>query len=450
MERKNATAQHASAELTFEHPQAQAIREQLGRVLASPMFRGSHRSSKFLQYIVDSALHGQLALLKERTLGIEVFGRENGYDTGDDAVVRVTAGEVRRRLVNYYACTGDAGSVRIDLPSGSYAPEFHFLGPTSQPANGYPPSLATASVPAPLRTETSRRILSACFLIAIGWLSGTISDRYLLAPSRLSQNSSSLGPYSLYRELLGSMAEESPTPVEIALSNPRVFLYLGATAPNAWRSLPVAAPVSRDLQHILDRTSDRSLLSYPYRELYFAPRNYTGMGEATTAFSLGRLLQQLGRSPQITQARFLNWQDVRRTDLIVLGSPQMSDWVRQSLDSTDFTFARDSIQNAHPRAGEQSDYRRQFGADEVVDYGMIWMNRLSSGRPLLLIAGLLSEGTAGAGDFFCDPQRMRPVYEQLKAASKNGRVPDRWQVLLKITSRDRVPIDVSVVTVRVY
>jgi hypothetical protein len=102
----------------------EAVREALARVLASTEFRTSKRSQEFLRYVVEHTLNGQSDLLKERTIGIEVFGRSTDYEPGEDATVRVKAGEVRKRLGLYYAEQGAHDPVRIELHSGTYIPEF--------------------------------------------------------------------------------------------------------------------------------------------------------------------------------------------------------------------------------------------------------------------------------------------------------------------------------------
>jgi hypothetical protein len=101
------------------------VREELSRVLASHEFRTSKRSQDFLRYVVDHTLAGHGDLLKERTIGMEVFGRPATYDPSDDATVRVKAGEVRKRLGLYYSDQGAHDPIRIELPSGTYVPEFH-------------------------------------------------------------------------------------------------------------------------------------------------------------------------------------------------------------------------------------------------------------------------------------------------------------------------------------
>src|SRR5215471_14495584 len=85
---------------------ADLVRAELARVLASSEFRTSKRSQEFLRYVVEHTLNGEADVLKERTIGIEVFGRATDYDPGDDATVRVKAGEVRKRLGLYYSDQG--------------------------------------------------------------------------------------------------------------------------------------------------------------------------------------------------------------------------------------------------------------------------------------------------------------------------------------------------------
>src|SRR5581483_6054816 len=110
------------------------------------------RSQDFLRYVVENTLQGHGDILKERTIGIEVFGRPTSYDPSDDATVRVKAGEVRKRLGLYYSEHGANNPVRIELPSGTYIPEFHALHApapervadteppvASPPANGHMP-----------------------------------------------------------------------------------------------------------------------------------------------------------------------------------------------------------------------------------------------------------------------------------------------------------------------
>ena len=110
-----------------------AILEQLERLVASPFFHHSKRYPSFLKFVVAETLAGRADELKERTLGIEVFGREPDYDATNDLIVRVTAAEIRKRIAQYYQEPGHDAEIRVSLPSGSYIP--HFTKPASGPAS---------------------------------------------------------------------------------------------------------------------------------------------------------------------------------------------------------------------------------------------------------------------------------------------------------------------------
>src|SRR5258708_12622961 len=127
------------------------IRKQLERILESPGFRNSKRYPNLLRHVVERTLQGQTSDLKERTLGIDVFGRSPDYDPAADPVVRVSAGEIRKRIAQYYHESGHEAEIRIDLPLGSYLPEFHFPKerPLPQKTTSLPPPLTPHS---PFRT----------------------------------------------------------------------------------------------------------------------------------------------------------------------------------------------------------------------------------------------------------------------------------------------------------
>lgn len=121
--------------------QNRSVRRHLEEIIASSAFAGSKRSQDFLQLIVEHALAGRFDSLRERMIGAEMFGRPVAYDTANDAVVRVKASEVRRKLAQFYREAPSPSPVRIELPTGSYVPKFHW-GPFILPnAETSPPAV---------------------------------------------------------------------------------------------------------------------------------------------------------------------------------------------------------------------------------------------------------------------------------------------------------------------
>lgn len=152
--------------------QEAAIREELNRVLASHEFRTSKRSQDFLRYVVENTLAGHADILKERTIGIDVFGRSTSYEPSDDATVRVKAGEVRKRLGLYYADQGAHNQIRIELPGGAYVPEFR----RAEIAETGAPAQAAVTIPDQIVSskKTSRYVLLAAgALVLVGIAAAT-------------------------------------------------------------------------------------------------------------------------------------------------------------------------------------------------------------------------------------------------------------------------------------
>jgi hypothetical protein len=110
-----------------------AAQLELMSILEGAAFRGSERSAAFLRYVVEETLAGRHSLLKERTIGAAVLGKDPGYDTGSDSGVRVRASEVRKRLASHYDLAAPRAGIRIELPAGSYVPSFVTVG-TAEPA----------------------------------------------------------------------------------------------------------------------------------------------------------------------------------------------------------------------------------------------------------------------------------------------------------------------------
>jgi TolB-like protein len=159
------------------------IRKHLDEVLTSKVFEGSKRAQEFLQLVVEHALAGRFDHLRERMIGAEMFGRPIDYDTANDAVVRVKATEIRKKLAQFYQELNETPAVRIELPPGSYVPKFHWKSLESvQPqAKVYPQA---AAEPVAIHTDSGKLIqerslssgttlrrtfvVSACLLLAVG------------------------------------------------------------------------------------------------------------------------------------------------------------------------------------------------------------------------------------------------------------------------------------------
>lgn len=114
------------------------IRAELGRVLASDIFRAAPQLTAFLSYVVEKTLAGRAGELKGYTIAVEAFGRSPDFDPQTDPIVRVEAGRLRKALNLYFAADGIADPVRITVPVGAYIPAFERVALLVPPAEDVP------------------------------------------------------------------------------------------------------------------------------------------------------------------------------------------------------------------------------------------------------------------------------------------------------------------------
>jgi TolB-like protein len=107
-------------------PAPDEIRSALERVLASRVFGAAERAKDFLRFVVEETLANRGDRLKGYTIAVEVFERPADFDSATDPLVRVEAGRLRRRLMEYYLSEGHEDGVRIELPRGGYQPQFRY------------------------------------------------------------------------------------------------------------------------------------------------------------------------------------------------------------------------------------------------------------------------------------------------------------------------------------
>jgi TolB-like protein/Tfp pilus assembly protein PilF len=123
------------------------VRAALEKVLASESFGRVERPARFLRHLVETALRGDARVLKESVLGVDVFERPASWDPRIDPVVRQEAARLRKRLARYYQADGSGDAIRIELPIGTYVPDFRrsLVNAVDTEADAAPTNVAAAS-----------------------------------------------------------------------------------------------------------------------------------------------------------------------------------------------------------------------------------------------------------------------------------------------------------------
>ncbi len=367
----------------FDDAEQEAIRQQLERMLASPLFKHSKRYPNLLRYVVEHTIEGRTADLKERSLGVAVFGREPDYDTNVDPVVRATAGEIRKRIAQYYHEPGHATEVRIDLSPRSYIPEFEVPSTVQAPAVVTVPQAA----PAAPRPAIQRRgpfaaaaaiglLLVAVFvalLVALVWPRPSDLDRFW-KPVLDSSNTVLLCVGQ--REFLGSSSE----PGQVA----------SADLPGDSKG-PITVS-----------------------QLYYLGSQNLSLPDASTIARLTGLLQTKGKMFHIRGQLSTDLADLRDGPVVLVGAFD-NDWTLRLTGPMPFTFGRD--QDSFWIKDRQNPSRR----DRAVNYQTPYLSLTedyalisrtldpTTGRMVVVIGGITGYGTVAAGEFLTDPTYLEAM-----------------------------------------
>ncbi len=122
------------------------IRAVLEKILSSAGFRNSRRMRRFLEITVERTLAGAGGQLKEFSLGRDVFERGEDYDPRTDAIVRVEARRLRKKLEAYYRSEGRLDRILIEYRPGKYIPVFSSAAVQRPPESVAPPDPMTIAV----------------------------------------------------------------------------------------------------------------------------------------------------------------------------------------------------------------------------------------------------------------------------------------------------------------
>jgi hypothetical protein len=390
-----------------ESPAHPSILAELERIQASRYFRGSTRGKQFLTYVVQNALDGRTEMLKERVIGTELFNKPPDYATGEEPVVRVQAGEVRRRLHDYYLSGPSEARVLIELPTGSYTPTFRWLPKTFRDA----PSPAPSPLIVPSRAEAehgteeeshggagpSPRSLLPWGIALLSFGIAVICALFAFSP-RLFHRRTELDQF-------WAPSLQSKNPVLICVGQPVVYL----PRPEAFERYAATHPgeFGSEVQRLTEVLPFAPNEELKWKDLYAVDDFGVAVGDVYAAVQLSRLLDAQARTSQLRIGQNYTFEDLRSAPSILVGafnnkwSMQLTSNLRYRFDESNPTDG--SIMDSASRGRA---WRETFDAKGrmINDFGLV--TRLidsKTGQFTVTIGGLAAEGTQAATELISNP-----------------------------------------------
>jgi hypothetical protein len=374
--------------------------------------------------VVHHRLKGDAEKLKERTIGIGVFGRDPAYATGEDPVVRVQAGEVRRRLHEYYQALPHRPAVLIELQTGSYAPSFHWTSADTEtvPKNDEP----STAQQGPMRIRAVPAIMVGVLLLLV------VGAELIYNRSRTTQST----PAPTATERFWAPAFATPQPVLICLAKPVVY----RPSFNLYQRYAKSHPGT--FQTEVERSNKVLPLdaheNVPWSEVGPYADYGVAVGDVHAAVRLSSLFGQIGKPSQVRIGGNYSFEDLSNSPAVIVGAFN-NKWTMQVVSGLHFSFVEDN---------------GQYTIREQIPGGRVWRAQLSqsqqsgddfaivarlfdskTGEFTIVAAGITGSGTQAAGEFISNPDFLERGMRE---------VPSDWQkknmeLVLQTTLTDSIP-----------
>jgi hypothetical protein len=429
--------------------QVASLRVHLEEVLHGEAFSGSPRSQQFLRYVVEKSIECEFDSLKERVIGVELFHRPPSYDTGEDAIVRVTASDVRKRLLQHYGRYGDGSEFRIDIPTGSYIPEITWTPqspslPNADPAAATKSSAAESPAPAPgLPAKTGLPFPAKAILVSIPFALLLLALSFWVGYHTRKTES----PRTNLAVLPWSALLASGHSLQIVASDPDFATEQDITG----HAISLADYAD---QKYVPEHSSLSPEIQAFCQKYLVGGRAADVDLPIVA-DIVSLAKPSGKKVSIRTARAIRVPDFRtEDDFVFLGSPIANPWLEMFYPQMDFRFrfskgaSMEYIEDMHPRKNELALYTSTGGGFNSPSTGVSFaivalvQNPGQAGQALI-IAGTTPEATDAAGRLVTN---ISALPEALRKCDDAQNLPLRnFEMLLRVNVMAGTPTNTDMV-----
>ncbi len=423
------------------------VRAHLAEITQSSAFCHAPQLRSFLEFLVTETLAGRADELKEANLGRDVFRRGPGYDPRSDAIVRVQASILRKRLAAYYEGEGQQSPLRILLPKGGYVPSVEWKDPEADSApvgrinegygtEGQVPMTVTVQRPVPpgaMEERPSRRWLlaagasfvagSAATVAGLSvWEQVSVDRRPVLAKTSPSFLARQRSP-RIWGQLL-----QPDLPVQLAFGCPQFFNGSGVYV----RDVTVNDTSGEGVQRV------QQLGQLLGKYLTPVPNTYTGVGEMRGIHHITRFLAYEGIDAAFENAQLLTPESITGKTLILVSSHRfrtlldliaLPRTIRSSYEQSG-GFVLDELDGS-----KENVFRSRGSGGAAESYALVsFWTQPSTGGKILLLSGIDSWATYGAAVYITSPPHLDELERKLESSFPDAQAG--VQVLLQVEGHD--------------
>ena len=392
------------------------VRELLDDILRSTPFRTSRQCQDMFRYIVEHSLAGFDDSLRERVIGIEVFGRAPDYDTAQDPVVRLRAADVRKRLAQFYQTQKNStGQWKIEIPTGSYKAQFHrpeaAISQVAKATDISHPSSEAVVSQRPERLIGNTQLHKRNMFWATG---AAIVLAAVFAGLMLTQHTTTPSGNAL--DLFWGPVLENPRPVFVCTGSNSVYVLSSKAIEKYKATHSHRQDTTTNLETVVPL---EELRSFSGDDFIPVKDRFLTTGDASATAQISSLLTSRRHPFDLRFGTDLSFSDLRNSSAVLVGAFNNS-WTLNMTDNLRFVYESGDSPQMHVQDrfdASRSWWPKALGEKDSEDYAIV--SRIldsKTGSVLVIIAGLTHRGTEAAGDFITHPEL---VAEFIKQAPKD-------------------------------
>lgn len=359
-----------------------------------------------MRHLVEVSIDGPPEQLRERAIGVALFGLDAGYDTAENPIVRVRVNELRKRLTKYYLQVHDP-EVRFEIAARGYRVEIVRTD-----------AVAEVAAPQPVQETPSPHGRKWMWAVgAVGLCLLAIAALTVLKPGR---------PASSVLDQFWGPALDSKEPVLMCAGHPVVY-RLSRRAQERLHGSRVDHYQGQTLEF---RFPPGATLQGD--DVVPVPDQYIGLGSAEAVARIHGFLQRRNREGEIRFGNDLNFSDLRKTPAVLIGAFQ-NRWTVEFMKG--FRFVFETAENGVPCIND-TQTGKTYVLEELQENGRtpkdyVLISRVlnaASGRFVIAAGGITQYGGHTVAEVLTEPEALKTML---------GGAPADWpsknlQILMKV------------------
>lgn len=416
--------------------------EIIDRIVSSSAFQGSDLLIRLLRYLAEKSREDAEKGVKEYQIATEALGRKSDFDPRLDSYVRTQVTRLRAKLLEYTLTEGVNDPFVVKIPRGAYK---LIIEPGRQ-----------------AHTQSS----AANMVVKDTEVADTLEDVQKTLDAREEFHSNQVDSWKKWTIALAIIA--------VLAASLALWMTFFAHSMQFGRKQPTIDPIVAKFWKNFMSNRQGPLVAYSNNRFaqegnsdihtYVAGRDspssvldtFTGVGEVLAVHALDQIFIPQGIAIRPSRGALLSLDDVKSSNLILVGRSFEETSVDNILTLRYFRFqpvdqgprkGELAVRDLNPQGKSREFYLTSPGLPSIDDYAIIArVPGLNKEHKILFAAGTTTIGTEAAVEYLCHPETLSVLLDKLGKQNYEA----NFEAVLYVKIARGVPVKTELVAFRKY